>query len=132
MASLKKHSATISAIAAIVLLYASFFLLGISCPIKFITGVSCAGCGMTRAWLHVFRLDLNAAFHFHPLFWTIPVMVVLFFLRKRFPQFFRVISCVIVVLFIVVYFVRISNRSCDIVVFEPHNSVFNSIARIFM
>lgn len=132
MASLKKHSATISAIAAIVLLYASFYLLGISCPIKFITGVSCAGCGMTRAWLHVFRLDLNAAFHFHPLFWTIPVVVVPFFLRKRFPQFFRLISCAIAALFIVVYFVRMFNRSCDIVVFEPYNSVFNSIARNFM
>lgn len=132
MASFKKHSATISAIAAIVLLYASFFLLGISCPIKFITGVSCAGCGMTRAWLHVLCLDLNAAFYFHPLFWTIPVVVVLFFLRKRFPQFFRVIACAIAALFIVVYFVRMFNRSCDIVVFEPYNSVFNSIARALM
>lgn len=129
MASLKKHSATISAIAAIALIYASFLRLGISCPIKFITGVSCAGCGMTRAWLHVFRLDFNAAFRFHPLFWTIPVVAVLFFLRKRFPRFFRVIASVIAVLFIVVYFVRMFDRSCDIVVFEPYNSVFNFIAR---
>lgn len=128
MASLKKHSAAISA-AAIVLLYVFLLLLGISCPIKFITGISCAGCGMTRAWLHVLRFDLNAAFYFHPLFWAVPVVVVLFFLRKRFPRFFRVIAAVAAVMFIVVYFVRLSNRDCDIVVFEPYNSVFCSIAR---
>lgn len=128
-AYLKKHSSTVSAIAAIVLLYASLLLLGISCPIKFITGISCAGCGMTRAWLYVFRLDLNAAFHFHPLFWTIPVMAVLYFLKKRFPRFFRAAAGVIAVLFIAVYFIRMFDRSCDIVVFEPYNSVLVSIAK---
>lgn len=129
MASLKKHGAALSAVAAIALSYTFFLLLGISCPIKFITGVSCAGCGMTRAWLHVFRLDLNAAFHFHPLFWTIPIAVVFFFLRKRFPRLFRVTAGVITALFIAVYFVRIFDRGCDIVAFEPYNSVFYSIAR---
>ena len=27
------------------------YVTGIGCPIKFWTGVSCPGCGMTRAWL---------------------------------------------------------------------------------
>lgn len=35
-------------------------------------------------------------------------------------------------LFIVVYFVRLFDRGYDIVVFEPYNSVFNSIARNLM
>lgn len=129
MASLKKHSSTISAIAAIVLLYASFSLFGINCPIKYVTGVSCAGCGMTRAWLHILRLDLGAAFHFHPLFWTVPVVMVLFFLRGRFPRLFQVAAGVVAVLFLVVYFVRMFDSGCDIVVFEPYNSVYHSIAR---
>lgn len=132
MASLKKYSDAISAVAAIVLVYALFLLLGISCPIKFITGVSCAGCGMTRAWLHVFRLDWSTAVHFHPLFWTIPVVAVLVFLRKRFPRLFRAAAGAAAALFIVVYFVRLFDRGCDIVVFEPYNSVFNSIARNLM
>lgn len=127
--SLKKYGPAISAVTAIVLLYAFFSLLGIGCPIKFVTGVSCAGCGMTRAWLSVFRLDLSAAWHLHPLFWTVPVVVVLFFLRKRFPRVFRVTAGAVAVLFIVVYFVRMFDRSCDIVVFEPYNNVFNFIAR---
>lgn len=131
-AFLNKYRSAIPAITAIVLLYAFFLLVGIGCPIKFITGVSCAGCGMTRAWLHVLRLDLNAAFYFHPLFWTVPVVVVLFFLRKRFPRVFRVIAGAAAALFIIVYFVRMFDRSCDIVVFEPYNSVFHSIVRNFL
>ena len=132
MASIKKHGATLSAVAAIALLYVFFSLLGIGCPIKFITGVSCAGCGMTRAWLCALHLDWNAAFYFHPLFWTVPVVVVLFFLRERFPRSFRVTVGAVAALFIVVYFVRLFDHSCDIVVFEPYNSVFRSIVRNWM
>ena len=38
----------ISSAAAVVILYAIMYSLGITCPIKWLTGVSCAGCGMTR------------------------------------------------------------------------------------
>ena len=129
MAFWRKYRSLIPVVAAIVLLYAFFALSGIGCPIKFTTGVSCAGCGMTRAWQHILQLDLAAAFYFHPLFWTIPVAVVLFFLKNRFPRLFRVAAGVIAVLFIVVYLVRMSDRSCDIVVFEPYNSALISIVR---
>ena len=132
MESIKKYGATISVITAIALLYVFFSLLGIGCPIKFITGVSCAGCGMTRAWLRALRLDWNAAFHFHPLFGTVPVVVILFFLRDRFPRSFRVTAGTVAALFIVVYFVRLFDHGCDIVVFEPYNSVFRSIVRNWM
>ncbi|MDE7047571.1 MAG: DUF2752 domain-containing protein, partial [Lachnospiraceae bacterium] len=40
----------LSAIAAVLMVYGLFTVLGIGCPIKFITGISCMGCGMTRAW----------------------------------------------------------------------------------
>ena len=129
---LKKNRTTILAIAAVVLLYAVFSVLNIGCPIKFTTGVSCAGCGMTRAWQSVFRLDLNEAFGFHPLFWTIPVIAVLFFLKNRFPRVFRVTACVVAALFIVVYFIRMFDHSCDIVVFEPKNSIFYRIVHHLM
>ena len=132
MAYLKKIGPVIVSVGAVVLVYAVFFLLGITCPIKFVTGVSCAGCGMTRAWLQVLRLDLNEAFYFHPLFWTIPVVAVFYFLRKRFPRIFRAVAGVVTALFIVVYFVRMFDRSCDIVVFEPFKSVFYSIAQRFI
>ena len=56
----------ISAIAVVVLLYLVLEGVGITCPIKFLTGISCAGCGMSRAWIAVFHLDFARAFYFHP------------------------------------------------------------------
>lgn len=45
------------------------------CPIRCLTGIICPGCGMGRAWLAALRLDLFHAFRFHPLFWTVPVVI---------------------------------------------------------
>ena len=50
---------------------------GIGCPIKFLTGVSCPGCGMTRAWLSALSLDFVHAFAYHPLYWSVPALMVL-------------------------------------------------------
>ena len=127
VAFLKKYISLFWAVAAVLLLYIVFHLLGIGCPIKFVTGVSCAGCGMTRAWLHLLHFDLEAAFHFHPLFWSVPVVAILFLLKNRFPRVLRVTVCVVAVLFVVVYLIRMFDPACDIVVFEPHNSVFYRI-----
>lgn len=49
---------------------------GIGCPIKFMTGISCPGCGMTRAWLEALQLHLSVALAYHPLFWAVPLAVV--------------------------------------------------------
>ena len=58
-----------SALAGIVLFYVLLESLGVTCPIRFLTGISCAGCGMSRAWLSLLRLDLAGALYYHPLFW---------------------------------------------------------------
>ena len=50
---------------------------GIGCPIKFLTGISCPGCGMTRAWLSALKLDFAQALAYHPLYWTVPALLVL-------------------------------------------------------
>lgn len=63
-----KRTQAVAATAAVVVLYVVLENLGITCPIKFFTGISCAGCGMSRAWLSVLRLDMAGAFRYHPLF----------------------------------------------------------------
>lgn len=45
------------------------------CPIRNLTGMPCPGCGMSRAWRAALGLDLRAAFRFHPMFWTLPVIL---------------------------------------------------------
>lgn len=53
-----------------------FSLIGVGCPIRFVTGISCPGCGMTRAWVELLRLHPLAALAYHPLFWVFPLAVI--------------------------------------------------------
>ncbi|MCR5352830.1 MAG: DUF2752 domain-containing protein [Clostridiales bacterium] len=48
--------------------------------IKYITGVSCPSCGMTRAYHCLFRFDFAGAFHYHPLFFYALVLAERFLL----------------------------------------------------
>ena len=43
----------------------------------------CPGCGMTRAWLSVFSLDLASAFRLHFMFWSAPVLYLYFLFDGR-------------------------------------------------
>ena len=45
------------------------------CLIRSITGIPCVGCGLSRAWLAALRLDFYSAFRHHPMFWSVPVLV---------------------------------------------------------
>lgn len=61
-------------IPAFVIMYILLYLLDTTCIIKYFTNIPCPGCGLTRAYLALFKLDLYKAFHYHPLFWTIPIL----------------------------------------------------------
>lgn len=56
------------------LLLAVWYLLDLPCIPRYLTGIICPGCGMSRAWLSVLRLDFASAFGYHPMFWSIPVL----------------------------------------------------------
>lgn len=126
---MKRKDAT--ALAAIVLVYVGLEALGVTCPIKFLTGVSCAGCGMSRAWLALLRGDWAGALAFHPLvLLPIPLGLLLLF-RKRLPQ--RVFTAGIWVcggLFLVVYLIRLASPG-DVVVFAPQEgAVWRLVQRL--
>lgn len=56
------------------LLLGNYFHLYIDCPIKKITGLYCPGCGITRMFLSILKLDFYQAFRYNPLlFITLPV-----------------------------------------------------------
>lgn len=57
--------------------------LSIGCPIKFITGMSCPGCGLTRAWESALLLNFDDAVRFHPLFWVVPLVFLLLAVSKN-------------------------------------------------
>lgn len=56
------------------------YKLGVSCLFQQFLGVRCPGCGMTRAMLSVLHLDLKAAFGYHPMFWSMPILYLYFLL----------------------------------------------------
>ena len=76
----------IQALLVIAVFYIIIEMLGVTCPIKFITGISCAGCGMSRAWLSLLRGDVSAAFFYHPLFWLPVPAAVILLLWRRLPK----------------------------------------------
>ena len=61
--------------------YVAFITLtGIGCPIRFSTGISCPGCGMSRAVLLMLSGHFRAAFRMHPLVYAVlPAGIWLFF-----------------------------------------------------
>ncbi len=68
----------------IVLLYiAVMSITGIGCPIRWFTGISCPGCGMSRAFFSLLHLDFAGAFRYHPLIYPIILFVPYYFLGSE-------------------------------------------------
>ena len=108
----------------ILLFYLVLEGIGITCPILFLTGISCAGCGMSRAWFSVLRLDFQSAFAYHPLFWVPPVFLVVFLLRNRIPEKPRkVLYGIFIGLFGVVWLLRMLSGRDPVVVFHPEQGL---------
>ena len=59
---LRKHLIVVGVLAVYL------FVFG-QCVFRWFFGVSCPGCGLTRATLAALRLEFAAAFQYHPLFW---------------------------------------------------------------
>ena len=51
-----------------------FWALDVPCLFKHFLKVECIGCGMSRAVWSVLRLNFKAAFSYHPMFWSVPVL----------------------------------------------------------
>lgn len=114
----------LGALAIIVGFYALLQCFGVTCPIKYLTGVSCAGCGMTRAWLSLLQGDVSSAFAYHPLFLLPIPAVILFLFRKKLPRWIAWGGlAVIVAAFCVVYGIRMLSPEDTIVVFEPQEGL---------
>ena len=103
-------------IALVAAVYLLLEIFGITCPIKWITGISCGGCGMSRAWLSVLRGDFAAAFAFHPLWPVPPAALAMIIFRKKIPQrLFWGTMAVFLVAFVVCYFIRLADPTDTVV-----------------
>ena len=123
----------IGALFVIFLIYLVFHLLNIGCPIKFLTGISCMGCGMTRAFFALLKFDIKGAFSFHPLIFLMPVMAALYIFRGSLSKRGRKISVFTILgLFSIIYLLRLFDASDTIVVFEPEKGfVYRCMSYLF-
>lgn len=95
-----------------------YFVFG--CPIKFFTGISCLGCGMSRAAISLLSFDVQQAVYYHPLIFLMPVTAVILLLRNRLPKkVCSTIFWVVAVMFVVVYVYRMFFLNSDVVCFAP-------------
>lgn len=113
----------------IIILYCILIsIIGIGCPIRFMTGISCAGCGMSRAWISVLKLDFHSAFYYHPL-WFIPLIFSMLYLKNSFAPLrsYRFIVSAFILMFIVAYFFRLFDPSNEIVTVNIKTGVIYKI-----
>lgn len=92
-----------------IILIIFYYMAGPGCPQKAFLGISCPGCGMTRAYLQLLKGDVRGAFSYHPAFWIVPVAGGLLLFRGKFPKVvFQVGMVMVAFVFFAVYFYRIS------------------------
>lgn len=106
------------------------------CPFLYFFGIPCPGCGMTRALLSVAKLDLKAAFYYHPLFFIVILAAIYIALKlsgkiKISKKTENSLIMAVCILFIAVYFIRLFTGS-EVVKTDLENSVFHKIKMFLM
>lgn len=119
----------LSLIVIFVLVIIFLYITGIGCPIRFVSGISCPGCGLTRAWLAFLHLDIKGAFYYHPLFFLVPFIIVLVICKDRVnKRVYNILMCLIIMAYVIIYAIRLLQGS-DIVVFKPYDNILFRLIR---
>lgn len=99
----------------IIILLSSALLVvmtGTPCILKQLTGIPCPGCGMTRAYTSLMKLDFYKAFTMHPLFFVPPLVPFIFYIKGK-KQIINLLVCMFIIIYISVYIYRMA-------VYFPH------------
>lgn len=130
---MKKQKEALSLLIGIGLVVLWMSITNLGCPIKRITGISCAGCGMSRALLAAVHLQFDKAFYYHPLFWLCPIIIVLYaWWEKISPAIRKHIFRLIIISFCFVYVLRLFFIKNNIVVIDMQSGLLPSlIQKIF-
>ncbi len=59
-------------------LLAVFWAFELPCVYRYLFNITCPGCGMSRAFFSLMRLDFAAAFSYHRMFWSVPILYLYF------------------------------------------------------
>lgn len=123
----KSYIIALSAVASLVIV---MWIFSVPCPIKYITGMSCAGCGMSRAIISALTLDFAAAFTYHPLWIVIipAISAVVVLSAKGKSKAASIVFYCLAGLFLTVWIIRLVTGD-SVVAFDPENSLINRMIR---
>lgn len=108
----KEMKRDIAIVSGIVAVYGGALLIKhpIGCFIERLTGIPCPTCGMSSALFHACHLNFEAAFYFHPLFFTIPLIAAYYayetYFREKRSKYFEWIIGIVIAVYIIVYIIR--------------------------
>jgi hypothetical protein len=115
-----------------------FFILvffGYRCPLRYLLGLSCPFCGLTRAFISLLSFNFKKAFYYH-LLWPLALIGIIIFILYEFKIikvkkiYIRVFLSLFITSFLIYYFYRLFNDS-DIVYFNFNKSLIYKIIMSF-
>ena len=113
---MKKKNEMITIVLVVIFVVAIMYFSGIGCPILKMTGIPCFGCGMTRACVSLLHFDFAAALYYHPMVFLIPFCIVALLTAPKLPKkAVNGIVTTVIVLFVLVYLVRLFDAENEIV-----------------
>ncbi|MBE5938276.1 MAG: DUF2752 domain-containing protein [Lachnospiraceae bacterium] len=130
----RTYGSLIKILVLMTVIIAVTYISGIGCPIKFFTGISCPGCGMTRAVSCCAKFQFTDALYYHPLVVLLLPGAIMFFFWKRIPVKVRnILGIIIIIIFFAVYFLRLFAIPGDIVTVDFKDGLlfklFNNIIK---
>ena len=78
--NLKDKLVTLVLLAVCVLI---LWVFQMPCLVRAVAGITCPGCGLTRAYVCLLQLDVAGAFGYHRMFWAIPLLGVYYLTDGR-------------------------------------------------
>ena len=81
-----------------VAIVAIMYVVKFGCVYQRLFGVTCLGCGMTRAVISAIKLDFVSAYSYHKMFWSLPICALYFFCDgKPFKSKFINIAIIVII-----------------------------------
>lgn len=106
-------------------------LLGIPCPIRFVTGASCPGCGMSRALIALFTGRFALAWYYHPLVYLLLPFAALMVVCsvRQMHKTRKAVLLISALLLLAVYLYRVLVLHSDVVTVDFEKGVFVRLFR---
>ena len=117
---LRQHKEVLSFIGFLIVYCAVTRLLHIPCPILWLTGISCPGCGITRAAVSLCRLDIGQALYYNPSVFVVAVAALLMMIFKS-PKNRKRILFTGALVMLAIYIFRMFFLHAPVLQFDPAN-----------